>query len=367
MINIEDLIKDIRTDETENLTSDFGMDEKKMEKNLQMRIEQQVLQAVIPGGRRKKSGKRKWMFLLLAATLMIGSALTATAAVKNDWDVALVNFMGLSDADTVQLPDGKVELKASSKAFVSDHKKKAAQRNVTMRAVTSIGDKNSAYIRIDTDYQVPDDYNEKTDYILPEDMEIDIRQKRSKVNGDHASTWTGAVENGKLYLLLAISDCEKLNKSRIHINIKNLILYHDGDGMEHQKEERICDGVWDLEWKYAYCSNVRSLHPMKYLILDGENSCLTKLEVSPISIRASGIRIRKIKDDYNMDRMMEDLKINEIRFTDGSSMKNISVSSAGCKNGITWNAYWGLDALKGTSVDVRTIQSIKIANQWIQF
>ena len=369
-ITIEDLIRDIRREEAERLTPDLGMAQGELSEDLQNRIIQQALQIPIGEGktvRTRKRKKKKWLFLLLAATLVIGSALTATAAAKNDWDIALMNFMGISDTDTVQLPSGTVELKASSQANVTDYQNGTKSKMVTMRATTSVGDKNSAYVRIDTDYTIPKDYNEKTDYILPENMSINISRKSSGTPLDNGTTWTSGVENGKLYLMIYISNCEGLNKSYVEISVKNLMLYHDNDGVEHEKESRICEGVWTLNWKYSYRGNVKTVHPMQELNLEGRKSYMTKLELSPISIRASGIRIRGKSDHANVEKMVDQLKISEIQFTDGSKMKNVTVSSGGCKEGIFWDAYWDLESFGGKSLDVTKIKMIKIGGMCIKF
>lgn len=391
---LDDMIRDIHSDEA----PEFGG---KLEEQQQKHIEQMVLSAIChekdtmalekeslsaketspekeslsaketSPEKEKKSGKkklnrRKWMTFLFAAAFIAAFAMTAGAAAQNDWDVAIVNFMGISDADTVQLPDGNIQIGVSDVSYGVDYSKNPAgeKKKITLTAASSIGDRNAAYIRFDTDYELPEDFDPERDYVLPEDMDLSVflKNPQKSVESMRGSTFTCMEENGKLVLLLYIANCRKINKSYVDLTIKNLYLYHDygiTDGSRSEEPELLYSGSWSLDWKYSYRSRVKSKRMMESVELDGVKCFITHMEVSPLGIRFEGFvnPLNRVNSTVWMD-------VDSVKFKDGRILSVDGSSQAGCKDGIWLDGYCGIDRL-GEALDVDEIESITIGGKEI--
>lgn len=357
---LDEMIQDIRSDEVLDMDG-------KLEQQQQKRIEDMILSAIsgehqkeaVKKGK-KKLNHRKLLTFMLAAVFVIAFAMTVGAASGNDWDVAIVNFMGISDADTVQLPDGNIQIGTSDLCRGIDYSKDPAgeEKAVNITAASSIGDKNAAYIRFDTNYELPDDFNPERDYVLPEDMDLSVYQKKTAVTETmRGSTFTTAEEDGKLILLLYISNCQKINKSYVSITMKNLYLHHDlgiTDDTETEEPELLYEGSWSLDWKYSYRSNVKIKRMLKPVELDGIKCYLTHMEVSPLGIRFEGFvnPLHRVSGAVWMD-------VDSITFKDGRVLAVDGSSQAGCKDGIWLDGYCGIDEL-GEALNVDEIESITI-------
>lgn len=362
---LDEMIRDIRSDEVPDMTG-------KLEEQQQKRIEDMILSAISaePGKPEMKPGKRKinhrkLLTFLFAAALVIAFALTAGAATENDWDVAIVNFMGISDADTVQLPDGNIQIGVSKVCYGTDYSRnpEGEERAVHMTAASSIGDRNAVYIRFDTDYELPEDFDPERDYVLPEDMDLSVYLKNPDKNINETmrgSTFTTIEEDGKLVLLLYISNCRKINKSYVSVDMENLYLYHDlgvTDQSPTEEPELIYKGGWSLDWKYSYRSNVKIKRMLKPVELENVKCYLTRMEVSPLGIRFEGFvnPLNRVSGAVWMD-------VDSITFKDGRVITVGGSSQAGCKDGIWLDGYCGIDEL-GEALDVDEIESISIGGR----
>ena len=244
MSNLDDLIRDIREAEVVEIQGS-------LEAAAEWRIEEKIFAAIEEETEvsklvdYKKPNRRKWLLIAVAAVLVLAIGLTSAA--KQEWDIALIEFMGLSNANTLQLEGGEVKIDQSSICS-----------GITFNVVSSIGDKNSAYIRIETDYELPEDYNHETDYILPGDFSKKISDGEDHNTKDYGSTWMYYAEDGKLCFLVSISNCEDLNKSRIQLKIKDLYVHHDlHNPASDEEEELLVEGVWEFDWTYHYKSNTK--------------------------------------------------------------------------------------------------------------
>ncbi len=65
-------------------------------------------------GAGQKLRPRKFLALVLAAALLMAFGVVASAARSNDWDIALMEFMGIDNADTLQWSDETVQIQAAS-------------------------------------------------------------------------------------------------------------------------------------------------------------------------------------------------------------------------------------------------------------
>ena len=357
---LDEMIQDIRLDEALDMDG-------KLEQRQQERIENMILSAISEErknlsvkSRKKKLSPKKLFTLMLAAVLVIAFAMTVGAASGNDWDVVLVNFMGISDADTVQLPDGNIQIGASDLCYGTDYSKnpKGEEKALNLTATSSIGDKNAVYIRFDTNYDLPEDFDPERDYVLPENMDLSVhRKKNDAAQTTRGSTFTTTREDGKLVLLLYISNCREINKSYVSITMENLYLYHDlgmADDTDAKEPELLYEGNWSMDWKYSYRSNVKTKRMLKRVELDGVNCYLTRMEVSPLGIRFEGFvnPMHRVTDAVWMD-------VDSVIFQDGRVLYVDGSSAAGCKDGIWLDGYCGLDAL-GEALDVDEIERVSI-------
>ena len=342
MANLNDLIRDVQEHEAIDLPGS-------MNDAMQWRVEEKVLNAmqgekIVPF---KKASRKKWFVLAVAAILIMGLGLTSAA--KNEWDIALINFMGLSDANTLQLEGGEVQIDQS-----------AVASGITFTVVSSIGDKNSGYIRIETDYEFPENYNFETDYILPWSHSLLISDGKDYNTKDYASTWMYYVEEGKLCFLVSVSNCEDLNKSRVQLKIKDLYIFHDLNNPESDvEEELLVEGEWSFEWTYHYKSNANVYHMMKSFECNDITYYLTKVEISPISVR---IEAFCMPQNRNYMRLFD--LIQKITYEDGTFVEIPRESVGSVRDGMFVESFVDLvelgEVLKSDEVKSITISGTEI-------
>lgn len=351
MNNINSLIREIQNHEAIEIDSFLDQDS-------QIRIEERILKSIVTGKNafHRKSLKTR-LTLVLAAIFTLVLGLTVYAANENELDIALLNFMGISPSNTVQLESGVVEINQGQKSICVDygHVEDGETKEIEMLATSSIGDKNEVYIRIETDYVLPDDFNVETDYILPENYNLSI----SPAPNGYGSVFTYFVNDNKLGFLLSISNCKDINKAEISLFMENLYWYHDlqDDGAE---EELLCEGTWELNWSYHYKSNTkthRMLHPFQS---NGSTYYLTKVEISPISIRMEAFRMPWDRDKNHPDAWLE-----EIHFSDGSILQLEGFSSCGLQNGMFADSYIGAELL-GEMITPKTVEMLVIEGEEIK-
>ena len=204
---------------------------------------------------RRNMNPKKLVVVLLAAALVLALGVMAvSAAVRHDWDRAILDFMGIRDADTTQLEDGTVLIGESDTCSGRDLLT-GEQKEITFIASSSIGDKNAAYIRIDTDYEVPEDFDPETDYFMTEDFDLEVTTNYLQGALDRSSVLESQVENGKLFFLLEISGTKNIDRSKVVLTFENLYYYHDlgmGDKDDAPPKELVFRGSWNLEWKFDY-------------------------------------------------------------------------------------------------------------------
>lgn len=289
-------------------------------------------------GKTRRFPTRKRYIVLLAATLILALGLTVFAAKEKELDITLMNFMGLNDANVLQLEGGEVIISEKTTSMWLDYAKnpKGEEKEISITRITSIGDRNSAYLRVNTDYNLPDGFDETTDYILPENSKIDITYRNIWGYDEfrtYGSSFTAFYEEGKLGFLISIENCENLNKCKVELKIENLYWYHDlgkyDEDDESEPEELLCEGVWETGWTYSYKSNIRTYRMFKSIDSSDGEIFLTKVEVSPISIRIEAVRNSKDREkEWNGDI------IEGICYNNGECIQIERSSSGGIGNGI---------------------------------
>lgn len=374
MNRIDCLIREIQ--KHEEVVLDEGL-----ERDALMRVEESVLRVVREEQVRKKKRaenennnatnnefskhkvesrriRKRRLFFILAAVFVMVLGLTVYAAKENEWDIALIKFMGISNANTLQLESGIVEINQSCKSKCVDYgyEESGKETEIEMTATTSIGDKNEVYIRIETDYVLPEDFNPETDYVLPENDSLRIEPNK---NG-FASTFTYFEEDNKLGFLMSISNCEDINTAEITLRMDNLYLYHDLGNVEaKQEKELLCEGTWELNWKYQYQSNTKTRYMLRPFQADGITYYLTKVEVSPISIRMEAFRM-----PWNRDKAHSDAWLEEIYFSDGTAWQIDDMSGSGMRNGMFAENYVGVEVL-GDAIEPKKVEKLVICGEEI--
>ena len=343
MYNLDDLIQDIHTNEMPEINGFLSKEQRK-------RIESQALSKIY-GMNSRKIFVRKKSLLILTAIFVLTLGITVFAATGSEWDIVLTNFMGLNDPSTLQLKSGEVQIHAT-----------ASSNGLEITNITSIGDKNTTYIRIDTNYELPKDFNPDKDYILPEHYSTSITDNGQGVTKDHASHITAFYENDKLGFLIEISNCERLNKSNVELKFKNLILYHDLHVYDDSapEEELLLTGNWDLDWKYSYKSSTRTYRMLKKRQILENTVWITKVEVSPISIRIEGNRL---PTDY-AKAWGGSATVQEIVFEDGTKIINPTCSNG--RSNLTFEIYMNIRDFDDT-IDPQGLDYIIVGNEKIEF
>lgn len=310
--------------------------------------------------------------LAVAMTLLFMLGFTATAAKRNEWDIALLNFMGVSNANTLQLESGEVQINQSASRHCIDYGNTdtGTAKEVTVTAASSIGDKNEVYIRIETDYVLPEDFNPETDYILPGDYGMTVSPNKS----GYGSMFTFFTEDNKLGFLLSISNCEDINRAEISIHMEDFYLYHDLAHWDSAAEESnnssaqdaipekelLCEGFWDLNWKFRYQSNTETYRMLRSFENNGVTYYLTKVEISPISIRMEAFRM-----PHDRQKPYPTDWLEEIHLLDGTVIPIERESSAGLKNGMFADSYVGIEMF-GDALIPENVEEIVIMGKEIK-
>ena len=363
-MRLDEMIQEIYSDET--LPLEEGMD-----KDQQKRIETMVLTRITQKKvtRYRKSRRRKFLGCLLVAVLAMAMTMVVSAAKENDWDLALLEFMGLEDADTIQWSDGSVEIQASSTCNGTDYScdSYGISQPLTITAVSSIGDQNAAYIRFETDYELPEDFDPNRDYILPGDMSLFVSRKNPEKDAritNHGSIFTSDTENGRLIFMLYVADCPEINKSYLTLTFEDLYLYHDlgsyGEDVRDLAEnepEMVYQGSWSLNWKYAYRSNVRSRYVFQKAKTGQTEYWITRVEVSPL-----GVRVEGMVNPLHRAKSAVWMEMEKITYQDGRSLTVEGSSAGGCRDGIWLENYFGVDVI-GEVLHVDQIKSITMRGQ----
>jgi len=366
MYRIDDLITEIHAIETVEIPGELTKEQKsRIEAYMQAMIAKEKEEVHIR--RKRKFTLRKKTMVWLAAALILALGLTTFAAKENEWDMKLVQFMGLSDGKSLQLEGGEVILNVKETSTWKDYAEnpEGIKRAFSITGITSIGDKNSAYLKVNTDYVLPKGFDETTDYILPENHSLFITTENILGNQEiktFASTFMACYEDGKLGFLISIENCEELNRCDMTLEIENLYWYHDLGQHEETDEsvpkELLAEGTWKAEWKYNYESNVRTKRLLKKLDTEEGTVYLTQIEVSPISVRMEVIRHPKYHDESWTLELLE-----EIYFEDGSKIK-LNKSSGGNLNGIFIEEFTNVYDW-GEALHPENVKSIKVYGQTI--
>ena len=310
---------------------------------------------------RRNMNPKKLVVVLLAAALVLALGVMAvSAAVRHDWDRAILDFMGIRDADTTQLEDGTVLIGESDTCSGRDLLT-GEQKEITFTASSSIGDKNAAYIRIDTDYEVPEDFDLETDYFMAEDFDLEVTTNYLQGALDRSSVLESQVENGKLFFLLEISGTKNIDRSKVVLTFENLYYYHDlgmGDKDDAPPKELVFRGSWNLEWQFDYRTVTKKAKMHEKVQVGEAAGYLTTVEITPLGIRIEG---RIAFDSWDVPTgKLEAMKIEKITLKDGRAIEITETDSWGTSRGTygyKFRGYYGVGVL-GEPLNPDEVESI---------
>lgn len=310
---------------------------------------------------RRNMNPKKLVVVLLAAALVLALGVMAvSAAVRHDWDRAILDFMGIRDADTTQLEDGTVLIGESDTCSGRDLLT-GEQKEIIFIASSSIGDKNAAYIRIDTDYEVPEDFDPETDYFMTEDFDLEVTTNYLQGALDRSSVLESQVENGKLFFLLEISGTKNIDRSKVVLTFENLYYYHDlgmGDKDDAPPKELVFRGSWNLEWKFDYRTVTKKAKMHEKVQVGEAAGYLTTVEITPLGIRIEG---RIAFDSWDVPTgKLEAMKIEKITLKDGRAIAITETDSWGTSRGTygyKFRGYYGVGVL-GEPLNPDEVESI---------
>lgn len=355
MNSIADIIGEVKEQEIVEIEGNLSEESRKRIETL---VRKEILAEQVSEKKVKK--RKRWLVLGLAAVFVLGMGMSVAAARQQEWDITLLNYMGIRDANTFQLENGEVQINQGQKSTCVDYgtSPEGETREVEIKAVSSLGDKNEVYIRIETDYEVPKGYNPQTDYIQVEDFDLTITENHSGYGAEFVSF----VEDNKLGFFLSISNGQKINTAKISLRLKNLIWYHDlNKEADAKEEELLCEGNWELSWKFCYKSHTEKYRVLKSFQNKGVTYYLTKVEVSPISIRMEAFRMpsnrQKSEPDYDW--------LEEIYLEDGTILSPEGYSGAGIHNGIEVHSYVGVEQL-GEALEPKKVKKLVICGEEIE-
>lgn len=263
---------------------------------------------------RKPKFKKRWIAIAAVAALAVGT-ISVGAAKSDDWNWALLQRAGVTEAeaiDTIQLDNGYVMIDASDTSTGTDYlaKEGGVPKDVTLTVTESFGDNNNVYVRIETDYELPEGFEvDKYNYFA--DFELEVTDVNGVIDPEELLTPTpmefaglgGIVEDGKLVFLLEMSGVN-LNVCRIDLAINNLYICSDELLLKSEeempafynalpKEEEgdlrlIYDGSWETSWQFAYEEKGVSYAVDETLDINGIKVHLTEVVLSPIHMTILG-------------------------------------------------------------------------------
>lgn len=291
--------------------------------------------------------RKKLIIAMFAAALLFGMA--ASAANDGQWDIRLMEFWNLTD--TTYLEGGNVLIDKSS-----------TSNGMTVTALSSIGDKNNVSILLETDYTCNDQWKDshaKNDfYFIFDTMNISVSDK----SGFPASSgWSSAMEsfseNGKLCFLLTIT-CKDINRQKVSVTLKDLYMYEKSS----EDDILINDGTWNLEWTYQYKANVKNYYPFTFAHCGKEKILITKIEVTPLSIRVTGIR-NYFHKNYNQMVTLEEFDIKKVYRKDAQEPTKFTPTTYGCSN----HMFLECNVTLNTPVEPSELSGIQIGETVVRF
>lgn len=304
------------------------MNGEKLLNQLEFLDEELIDESYMDGAKRKEitANRRKRLgVLMLAAVLVFAMCITASAVIENEWEIDIINYLGLSNSDTEQLQDGSVLINASDTQEVTNSLT-GEREDVKLEAIWSIGDKRNVFIKIETNIEPGESFDPERDYYIPQVWEYEVQEGKKDRIKTSAGTIESRIEEGKLCFYMAIQDCEDLNKSHVTVKLGDIYLYHDKgvyDEAETAPEEQVYDGEWTLSWTYSYKSHEVKKNVNKVIDFDGNKIFVRNVRVTPLEIK---LEAYTLSGDMSSENLPE---IESIRMKNGTELDMTGAGGGG--------------------------------------
>lgn len=259
---------------------------------------------------RKPKFKKRWVALVAVAALVVGT-LSVGAVKSDDWNWNLMQFAGVKEPEaieTIQLESGYVQINAADTCEGTNYLAGGKKEPVTLTVTESFGDNNNIFVRIETDYALPDDFPAE-DYNYFADFTLDAVDVNKKVNMAEVLTYgplsfagmQGKAENGKLVFFLEMGGID-LNVCRMDLTVENFYIYsnqfpvpeefpafyNDLPSKDESNQKMIYEGKWAASWQYDYTVIENVYEVDESLVLEGVKVDIEEIILSPINIKVKG-------------------------------------------------------------------------------
>lgn len=285
-----------------------------------------------------KGRRRRLGITIIAAVLVLALGITSFAINKNQWNIDIINYMGLGNADTTQLTDGSVEISAIDTKIVLN-RVTGTEDEIWMKADSSIGDNMNTYIKVQSNIVLPKELCELPGYFMAEFWDMNISDKKEESLGKQ---WGGSLEaileEDGLSFMINLQDVEDLNTSYVTLTLGEIVYninwddiqdasVQDGEILTNDyvknlkaqgiEELKIYDEDWTMSWKYSYKSP-QVTKSIREKVEIGDLTCiLTNLRITPLEVSISG---HVAYTDWKKDMPKNPLHIEKILMNDGSEI-----------------------------------------------
>ena len=246
----------------------------------------------ITDGKGKVGRKIGWRRIaLVAAAVAVFTAACTYGAKQLDLDVELANRLGVRTDEAQKLGDGLVEIGESCTRTVYNEET-GVDEDITLTATTSVGDKNSAFIKIETNISVPEGCTQSFDekgrnYVTFDSIEINQEIKKWDKTGASNALECFVNEDGYLYMIMSVNQAH-INKKKLELICKDPIYVCGSDENGQPIKKTLYKGTWNLSWKYCYTSDTATYKVDEHRIVDGIDYHIQKVEVTPLGIDLIG-------------------------------------------------------------------------------
>lgn len=196
--------------------------------------------------------KKKWIALVAVAVLAAGTL--SVGAATGFFDGNMKESMGI-DQEDAYLTAKTIEMNESDTCTGVDYSVNASgeKKDVTMTVAKTIGDETTAYILIETDYELPEGFDPEVQQIEVPFTEFGIYRDES-MSSNSEVYWNSCkveylVENNKLGILLRVGRGDDINDAYVRVGFENIYIQAPTPSGE---DTLLFEGSWSMQWEYDY-------------------------------------------------------------------------------------------------------------------
>lgn len=243
----------------------------------------------VPEYRRKPSKRGKAVIGSLVAAALILTACTYGAG-QLDLDVALANHIGIKTEESAKLGGGLVEIN-ESRTIAAVNGLTGETEDVTLTVTESVGDKNNAYIKVETNIKLPEGCTQNSDDENPDYVTFNSISVNPEMGHGSDSNFRYANvlvdEDGYVYMIVGINQ-EHINKRKVDLSFQDLVYVNGRNGNGDPIINTVYSGVWNFSWKYCYTSDTIKIRKNETITYHGLDYQIKTIELTPLGIILSG-------------------------------------------------------------------------------